>query len=330
MAQRERSSGQPSVFRGWLPLLCLNRDSCELATLSAVLACLVLCWPARAQISSSEMGWTERYELVMSRDDRVCRPLLAVYNRLRATLFAKRKPFGLGDKGVPVPRTDFERTHPEALRAAHLFVPPSRYDSETSIPALYPGEPPSYPGDPIYTGDFLHRGSPVEVRVHDTVNVRDWPYTEMTLVPGGEKVGIETLVADQAAVHPGASWLTPSRYTLTGWPGFDKLERLAASGAQRVDTFENGDKFHFPIEFPQFGPLVMQRPFLIDGKDAVFLINDSAPVPPLGAEGLVVLARLMPSGHQNLCYLILAPSGLTRIMWLEGRGILETKIPASK
>jgi hypothetical protein len=276
------------------------------------------------------MGWTERYELVMSRDGRVCRSLLTVYNRLRAQLFAKRKPFGLGDKDEPVQRTYFERTHPEAFRAAHLFVPPSRRDPGTADADGY------YPGDPIYTGDFLHRGSPVEVRVHDTVNVRNYPYTEMTLVPGGEKIGFQTLVTNQAAAYPQAPWRTDERYrtdgsyTLTGWPGFDKIARLAASGAQRVDTFESGTEFHLPIEFPQFGPEVTQRPFLIDDKDAVFLMNDSAPVPPLGAEGLVVLARLMPSGHQDLCYLILAPSGLTDTMWLESRGILETKIPASR
>ena len=322
MVQREQLPGRQGVFRG---RTCLSRGRwgrLRWIVALAVVACPVLCRPATARISSDEMGWTERYKLVMSQDDRVCRPLLGVYNRLRARLFAQRKPFGLGSKGESNPLTDFERTRPEAFRAAHLFVPPSRRDPETND---YNG----YPGDSIYKGDFLHRGSPVELRVCDVVNLMGHSYTDMSLVPGGEKVGIETLVADQAAAHPGAPWLTPSRYTLTGWPGFTKIARLAASGAQLSDTFESGIMFRYPIEFPLFGPEIAQRPFLIDGKDAVFLMNDPAPVPPLASWSVVVLTRLVPGGHEDLCYLALTPSGLTRTMLLESRGILDVSIPNS-
>ena len=325
MAPGERFSSWSSVFRGWLPYL--PSDDCrdrQLTALFAVVVCLVLRWPATAQqIPSSEMGWTKHYELVMSRNDRVCRPLLVVYNRLRAQLFAERKPFGLGDQGVPVPMTDFERTRPEAFRAAHLFVPPYRNDEDTSNPP--------YRGDPIYSGDFLHQGRLVELRVRDEEDVMGHSYTAMTLVPGGEKVGIETLIAEQATAHPKAVWRTDGRYTLTGWPGFDKIARLAASGAQLYDSdlsglFKDGPKFQIPIEFPLFGPEVMQRPFLIDGKDAVFLMNDPAPAPPMASWSVVVLTRLMPNSHEDLCFLALTPSGLTRRMSLESRGTLDTSI----
>ena len=315
MPQRKQFPGRMNVLqrRGTLPRT--DWRGFRLAILSAVLMCPVLCRPAMARISSSEMGWEEHYELVMSRDDRVCRPLAAIYDRLRAKLFAQRKRFGLGSQGEPNPMTDFESTRPEAFRAAHLFVPPYRRDLETSNPP--------YPGDPIYTGDFLHRGSPVEMRVQDTQDIMRHFYTDMTLVPSGEKVGIDMLVADQAAAHPEAPWRTDGRYTLTGWPGFAKIARLAASGAQRSDTVEGGTTFHFPIEFPLFGPEVTQRPFLIDGKDAVFLMNDPAPAPPMLSDSVVVLTRLMPGGHEDLCYIALTPSELTRTMSLESRGILN-------
>ena len=43
----------------------------------------------------------------------------------------------------------------------------------------------------------------------------------------------------------------------------------------------------------------------------------------------MVLTRLVPGGHEDLCYLALAPTALTRTMRRERRGELHDRIPAA-
>ena len=235
-----------------------------------------------------------RYQLVMSADDSVCKPLVEVYSADLGTL---RHRHGRATHGLRT--TDFEATLPESF-AQRGFMPIASADSAAD-PDLVVKR---------YSLDLFGEGKPRTVVIIDKIGDNYRSSELYVLKPGAHYRRVAVMNASQPGIFdwyidpstvadiPGESVSVSQRYhlqayrgyVLTKWPGFDILYRRSISGAHGA-------------ALPMLDDVLSIRPVKFMGS-VYFIQNQYARLPLRPSHrSIVVVERLHTTGRDDVCYI---------------------------
>ena len=257
-----------------------------------------------AKANTSPGGF--RYELVMSENDALCKPLTAVYNELLKK-WLKKRVWHREYMGAMPDTTDFEANDPEAFAKAGLF-PPESVGNWTDHRGRIDRE--------FYELDIRGDGDKRLVSVHDVFGGNE--IDRATFIDIFEK-GV-TLDDVSAPDEPPASWgpseLDPSQldgnadtrflfqyqnkklkdgnlpiYFLEKWPNFKKIYRSFVDDNKTAPAIGGGGDLRI----------------FIDIRGHIFIVQNSGDEFPLDSKYLagIVVYEIIDKQPNDVCYISL-------------------------
>lgn len=272
-------------------LLHLEVRRCHTFLLTIVFA--FLSWPAISQAKDSH---NYHYNLVMSEDNEVCKPLEKLYNKLLVEYLPYVQSKGYTYNPNYQGATDFEVWEPKKFAEAGFTLPeegPVPYTYE-----VYPFEKDKPQLIRVYDAPWGYSFTTQVSLLKEDINLMNMlssnadskreesPFHEVTSEDIERDIGPEGLAAEQGGAIAG--------YRLQKMPGFDLL----------LSKYKAGDK-HISLPTVSVSSPVSARPFLYEGK-LYFVMNEySSPSDTVRNNGYVVAYQITPISHDDVCYLSL-------------------------
>ncbi len=283
---------------------------------------------AQAEGGDSELTSAQKkdfhYKLIMSEDDAVCKPLTDLYNKMLVE--STKGPTTKSRYGI---MTNFEMRHPERFEEIGFVEPPKQEVVLTMPPN--PDAPLGWPTgtvykEPIYLADIFNEGTPREVVYQEllsaggalastkiTIIKKDTQYREV--LTDSSSTGVDPDIVDRDASYEGlvASQNNPKQaylgYLFSKWPNFDAMYKKYSNQMNAFKkAFDNHEKalglrpnWSLPSIDKNSGP-ISTRLFMHDSR-AYFVLNQYSFLAPMREESNILVYRLTPTGHEDICYI---------------------------
>lgn len=233
------------------------------------------------------------YDLIMSANDAICKPILGVYNRILAESITALR---LSPTNAPL-TSDFEVLHPEAFEAIGFRSPP-----------LVEGKP----GGGVYRADVFNDGDPRYVMLTDVIVPTVVIYANYNTSIGIIKRGVnperwkltDPGIFEKAHADLGG-WISLEDrkygvdygYVLSKWPD------LANALKEWPKDLPNYVSKALPIIF---GP-VSARMFT-NGANTIIIANEYNDIRQ-GGRGIVIIYTVTPDEPVDVCYFLMTSGG---------------------
>jgi len=279
-------------------------------------------WAADEEQESDPKQDKPHYRLVMSEDDKVCKPLAGLYNRLLAEFAAEKHFNNVITKytcdGKDEPRagcyephywaSNFEAKYPDEFERIGFMLPPvTEFSYVTKVPegvALDPHRRAS-----LYLVDLFDEGKPRMIRLYDRPSGNSISETIVETLKKDltqadyrgddsdvdREVGFGGLLADQTSKHIRHMH---GYYSLTKWPGFEKQYKAFIDS-----TPDNYNQWH-PKDWPHAMVGSYSIRIIIHENHPYFIMNNfMRGRPKSDTESTVLVYRWTKTGADDICYL---------------------------